>query len=72
MHLVIKPLDGLGLEMHVGHGLGLVHDLGLGVAQPISLVGITSFSTNFWLTTMFSLPYSNATRHGWPSVKHLV
>jgi len=27
--------------MHVGHGLGLVHDLGLGVAQAISLVGIT-------------------------------
>jgi len=28
--------------MHVGHGLGLEHDLGLGVAQAISLVGITS------------------------------
>jgi len=42
MPLVIGPLDGLGLEMHVGHGLGLVHDLGLGVAQAISLIGITS------------------------------
>jgi len=42
MPLVIGPLDGLGLEIHVGHGLGLVHDLGLGVGQAISLVGITS------------------------------
>ena len=42
MPLVIGPLDGLGLEMHVGHGLGLAHDLGLGVAQAISLIGITS------------------------------
>jgi len=42
MLLVIGPLDRLGLEMHVGHGLGLVHDLGLGVGQAISLVGITS------------------------------
>jgi len=31
MPLVIGPLDGLGLEMHVGHVLGLKHDLGLGV-----------------------------------------
>jgi len=33
---------GLGLKVHDGHGLGLEHDLGLGVAQAISLVGITS------------------------------
>jgi len=33
MPLVIGPLDGYGLEMHVGHGLGLVHDFGLGVGQ---------------------------------------
>jgi len=32
----------LGLKVHDGHGLGLEHDLGLGVAQAISLVGITS------------------------------
>jgi len=32
---------GLGLKVHVGHVLGLEHDLGLGVAQAISLVGIT-------------------------------
>ena len=31
MLLVIGPLDGLGLDVHVGHGLGLEHDLGLGV-----------------------------------------
>jgi len=31
MPLVIGPLDGLGLKMHVGHELGLKHDLGLGV-----------------------------------------
>jgi len=42
MPLVIGPLNGLELEMHVGHGLGLVHDLGLGIAQAISLIGITS------------------------------
>ena len=24
---------GLGLEVHVGHGLGLEHDLGLGVGR---------------------------------------
>jgi len=42
MTLVIGPLDGLGLDVHVGHGLGLEHDLGLGVAQAINLVGITS------------------------------
>jgi len=34
---------GLGLKVHVGHVLGLEHDLGLGVAQAISLVGITSY-----------------------------
>jgi len=33
---------GLGLKVHVDHVLGLEHDLGLGVAQGISLVGITS------------------------------
>jgi len=33
---------GLGLKVHDGHGLGLEHDLSLGVAQAISLVGITS------------------------------
>jgi len=33
MPLVIGPLDELGLEMHVGHGLGLEHDLGLGVGR---------------------------------------
>jgi len=37
MPLVIGPLDGLGLDglwldVHVGHGLGLEHDLGPGVA----------------------------------------
>jgi len=31
MPFVIGPLDGLGLDVHVGHGLGLEHDLGLGV-----------------------------------------
>jgi len=31
MPLIIRPLDGLGLDVHVGHGLGLEHDLGLGV-----------------------------------------
>jgi len=31
MPLVIGPLDGLRLEMHVGHVLGLKHDLGIGV-----------------------------------------
>jgi len=33
---------GLGFKVHDGHGLGLEHDLGLGVAQAISLIGITS------------------------------
>jgi len=42
MPLVIGPLDGLWLEMHVGHGLGLMHDLGLGIGQAISFVGIIS------------------------------
>jgi len=42
MPLVIRPLDGLGLDVHVRHGLGLEHDLGLGIAQAISLVWITS------------------------------
>jgi len=40
--LLLGLLMGLGLKMHVGHVLGLEHDLGLGVAQAISLVGITS------------------------------
>jgi len=31
MLLVIGPLMGLGLKVHVGHVLGLEHDLGLGV-----------------------------------------
>jgi len=38
---------GLGLKVHVGHVLVLEHDLGLGVAQVISLVGITSHWDNF-------------------------
>jgi len=42
MPLVIGPLDGLGLEGACGPCIGLEHDLGLGVAQAISLVGITS------------------------------
>jgi len=32
----------LGLKVHDGYGLGLEHDLGLGFAQAISLVGIKS------------------------------
>ena len=40
--LLLGFLMGLGLKVHDGHGLGLEHDLGLGVAQAISLVGITS------------------------------
>ena len=36
------------------------------------LVGNLSFSTNLWLTTLLSLSYTNATAHGWPSIKHLV
>jgi len=31
MPFIIGPLGGLWIEMHVGHGLGLEHDLGLGV-----------------------------------------
>ena len=37
-----------------------------------SLVGNLSVSTNLWLTTLLSLSQSNATKHGWPSIKHLV
>jgi len=55
MPLVIVPLDWLRLDMHAGHGLGLVHDLGLGVAQAISLVGMTS-----------SPPYPVGTFHAAP------
>jgi len=40
--LLLGLLIGLGLKVHDGHGLGLEHDLGLGVAQAISLVGTTS------------------------------
>jgi len=40
--LLLGLLMGLGLKVHDGHGSGLEHDLGLGVAQAISLVGITS------------------------------
>jgi len=29
--LLLGLLVGFGLKMHVGHGLGLEHDLGLGV-----------------------------------------
>jgi len=29
--LLLGLLVGFGIEMHVGHGLGLEHDLGLGV-----------------------------------------
>jgi len=29
--LLLGLLVGVGLEMHVGHGLGLEHDLGLGI-----------------------------------------
>jgi len=36
------------------------------------VVGNCYFSTNLWLTTLLSLPYANATKHGWPSIKHLV
>jgi len=36
------------------------------------LVGNLSFSTNPWLTTLLSLSKTNATKHGWPSIKHLV
>jgi len=36
------------------------------------LVGNWTFSTNLWLTTLLSLSYTNATKHGWPSMKHLV
>jgi len=36
------------------------------------LVGNLSFSTNLWLTTLLSLSLTNATKHGWPSIKHLV
>jgi len=36
---------GLALKVHDGNGLDLEHDLGLGVAQAISLVGITSAAT---------------------------
>jgi len=31
MALVIGPLDELRLDVHVGHGLGFEHDLGLGI-----------------------------------------
>ena len=40
--LLLGLLMGLGFKVHDGHGLGLEHDLGLGVAQAISLIGITS------------------------------
>jgi len=40
--LLLGLLMGLGLKVYDGHGLGLEHDLGLGVAQGISLIGITS------------------------------
>ena len=36
------------------------------------LVGNWSFSTNLWLTTLLSLSWTNPTKHGWPSIKHLV
>jgi len=36
------------------------------------LVGNLSFSTNLWLTILLSLSETNATKHGWPSIKHLV
>jgi len=32
----------MGLKVHDSHGSGLEHDLGLGVAQAISLVGMGS------------------------------
>jgi len=51
MSLVIGPLDGLRLKIHVGHGLGLEHDMGLGIAQAISLVGITSLTLE-WSTNV--------------------
>jgi len=35
------------------------------------VVGNLSFSTNLWLTTLLSLSQTNATKHGWPSIKHL-
>jgi len=35
------------------------------------LVGNWTFSTNLWLTTLLSLSWTNATKHGWPSIKHL-
>jgi len=34
--------------------------------------GNKSLSTNLWLTTLLSLSQTNATKHGWPSIKHLV
>jgi len=43
--LLLGLLMGLALKVHDGNGLDLEHDLGLGVAQAISLVGITSAAT---------------------------
>ena len=36
------------------------------------LIGNWTFSTNIWLTTLLSLSSMNATKHGWPSIKHIV
>jgi len=36
------------------------------------VVGNLSFSTNLWLTTLLSLSETNASKQGWPSIKHLV
>ena len=36
------------------------------------VVGNLSFSTNLWLTTLLSFSLTNATKHGWPSIKHLI
>jgi len=35
------------------------------------LVGNWTFSTNLWLTTLLSLSLADATKIGWPLIKHL-
>jgi len=53
--LLLGLLMGLGLKVHDGHGSGLEHDLGLGVAQAISLVGITSYTKRESISKSFYL-----------------
>ena len=74
MLLVIGLLMGLGLKVHVGHVLGLEHDLDLGVAQAISLVGIASLGTRpdiSFAINMLGRYQSNLGLYHWKGTKKL-